>query len=82
MVALHLASMSEAMVFARKVLETTGSKSEIVFVHPRDERTQDDPMVRQPDISRAQRILGWEPKVPLEEGLSKTVDWFRHRLGA
>jgi dTDP-glucose 4,6-dehydratase len=68
--------------FARKVLETTGSKSEIVFVHPRDERTQDDPMVRQPDISRAQRILGWEPKVPLEEGLSKTVDWFRHRLGA
>jgi dTDP-glucose 4,6-dehydratase len=67
--------------FAHKVLEITGSKSEIVFVHPSDERTQDDPMVRQPDISKAQRVLGWEPKVPLEEGLLKTVDWFRHRLG-
>jgi dTDP-glucose 4,6-dehydratase len=67
--------------FARKVLEVTGSESEIVFVHPRDERTQDDPMVRQPDIAKAQRVLDWEPKVSLEEGLSKTIDWFRHRLG-
>jgi dTDP-glucose 4,6-dehydratase len=67
--------------FARKVLQTTGSKSDIVFVHPSDERTQDDPMVRQPDISKAQRVLGWEPQVSLEEGLSKTVDWFRNRLG-
>ncbi len=67
--------------FAHLVLELTGSKSEIVFVHPRDERTKDDPMVRQPDISRAKQVLGWEPQVSLEEGLSRTIDWFRRRLG-
>jgi dTDP-glucose 4,6-dehydratase len=67
--------------FAHKVLEVTGSRSEIVFVHPQDERTKDDPMVRQPDISKAREVLGWEPVVPLEEGLAKTVEWFRHRLG-
>lgn len=67
--------------FAHQVLEVTGSKSEIVFVHPRDERTKDDPMVRQPDIRRAKHVLGWEPKVSLQEGLIKTVDWFRLRLG-
>jgi dTDP-glucose 4,6-dehydratase len=67
--------------FAYLVLKVTGSKSEIVFVHPRDERTKDDPMVRQPDIGRARQVLGWEPTVSLEEGLIKTVDWFRRRLG-
>jgi dTDP-glucose 4,6-dehydratase len=67
--------------FAQRVLQVTGSKSEIVFVRPRDERTQDDPMVRQPDISKAQQILGWEPVVSLEEGLDKTVEWFKTRLG-
>ncbi len=67
--------------FARKVLEVTGSKSEIVFVQPRDERTKDDPMVRQPDIGKAKRTLGWEPGVPLEEGLAKTVAYFATRLG-
>jgi dTDP-glucose 4,6-dehydratase len=67
--------------FAHKVLEATGSGSEIVFVHPRDERTKDDPMVRQPDITRARRVLDWEPTTTLEEGLSRTVDWFSKRLG-
>lgn len=67
--------------FAHRVLQVTGSSSEIVFVHPRDERTKDDPMVRQPDIAKARQVLGWEPMVSLEEGLTKTVDWFRHRLG-
>ena len=38
---------------------------------PEDERTKDDPMVRQPDITRAQQVLGWEPRVPLEEGLGR-----------
>jgi dTDP-glucose 4,6-dehydratase len=66
--------------FAHKVLDATGSRSEIVFVHPRDERTKDDPMVRQPDIAKARRVLGWEPVVTLEEGLSRTVDWFSKRL--
>ena len=67
--------------FAHKVLQVTGSKSEIVFVHPRDERTQDDPMVRQPDISKAQQILGWQPVMSLEEGLGRTVEWFKTCLG-
>jgi dTDP-glucose 4,6-dehydratase len=66
--------------FAHKVLEVTGSKSEILFVRPRDERTQDDPMVRQPDITRARKVLGWEPKTSLEKGLGNTVEWFRVRL--
>lgn len=66
--------------FAHKILEVTGSRSEIVFVQPRDERTKDDPMVRQPDIDRARRTLGWEPVVPLEEGLAKTVAYFAKRL--
>jgi dTDP-glucose 4,6-dehydratase len=56
--------------FAHAVLRVTGSASEIVFVHPKDERTKDDPMVRQPDISKARRVLGWEPVVSLEEGLA------------
>jgi dTDP-glucose 4,6-dehydratase len=67
--------------FAKKVRAVTGSKSEIVFVQPRDERTKDDPMVRQPDIGKAKRVLGWEPEVGLEEGLARTVEWFRTRLG-
>jgi dTDP-glucose 4,6-dehydratase len=68
--------------FARTVLQVTGSESEIVFVHPDDERTKDDPMVRQPDISRAQQELGWEPVVSLEEGLTRTVEWFKGRLAS
>ena len=67
--------------FAHRVLEVTGSESKIAYVQPSDERTKDDPMVRQPDISRARRVLGWEPEVTLEEGLSRTVDWFRQHLG-
>ncbi len=67
--------------FAHKVLEVTGSPSEIIFVRPRDERTQDDPMVRQPDIGKARQALDWEPQVSLEEGLARTVDYFRRVLG-
>jgi dTDP-glucose 4,6-dehydratase len=66
--------------FARQVVSAVGSSSDIIFVHPDDERTKDDPMVRQPDISKARRVLGWQPQVPLEEGLAKTVEWFRTRL--
>ncbi len=66
--------------FARLVLKITGSRSPIKFVVPNDERTRDDPHVRQPDITLARRILNWEPVVPLEEGLTHTVAWFRARL--
>jgi dTDP-glucose 4,6-dehydratase len=62
---------------AKKVIAATGSKSRIV------ERPlpTDDPKVRQPDISRARRILGWEPKVSLDEGLVPTIAYFRTKLG-
>jgi dTDP-glucose 4,6-dehydratase len=66
--------------FAQKVIELTDSSSQITFVQPEDVRIQDDPKVRQPDISKAQRILGWEPKVSLDEGLQKTIEWFRDRV--
>jgi len=62
--------------FAKKILALTGSKSSIVY----KPLPQDDPQVRQPDISRARELLGWEPQVPLEEGLAKTVHYFSQRL--
>lgn len=67
--------------FAEKVLEVTGSSSPIVYITPADERTRDDPRTRQPDITKARQILGWEPQVSLEEGLRRTAEWFRTRLG-
>ena len=54
---------------AQKVLEATGSSSEIVF----EALPVDDPKVRQPDITRARQLLGWEPQVSLEEGLRRTL---------
>ncbi|WP_449242560.1 UDP-glucuronic acid decarboxylase family protein [Desulfovibrio sp.] len=61
---------------ARKVVEMTGSKSEIIF----EPLPHDDPMQRKPDIGRAESLLGWRPAVPLEQGLVKTVDYFRRVL--
>jgi len=58
---------------AECVLELTGSRSELVF-HP---LPADDPRQRRPDITLARTRLGWEPKVPLREGLAKTIEWFR-----
>jgi dTDP-glucose 4,6-dehydratase len=68
------------LAFAEGVLEVVPSKSKIVFIQPKDERTADDPKTRQPDISRARKVLGWEPVVPLEEGLVRTTEHFRGRL--
>src|SRR6187401_1423703 len=54
---------------ARTIVRMTGSKSQLVY----KELPVDDPKVRQPDITRARALLGWEPKVPLEEGLEHTI---------
>ena len=67
--------------FAHKVLELTGSSSPIQFVTPTDARTADDPKVRCPDINKARRALGWEPQMPLDEGLRQTVTYFKKKLG-
>ncbi len=66
--------------FARKIIELTSSSSQITFVQPKDVRIKDDPKVRQPDISKARRVLDWQPQVSLEEGLQKTIEWFRDRV--
>ena len=66
--------------FAHQVLAVTGGDSEITFVEPADARTADDPQVRCPDISKAQRVLGWSPEVSLEEGLARTAAYFRERM--
>jgi dTDP-glucose 4,6-dehydratase len=61
---------------ARMIIKLTGSKSQLVY-RPLPE---DDPKVRQPDITRARTLLGWEPKVGLEEGLTRTLDYFRTKV--
>lgn len=58
---------------AKEIKELTGSSSEIIF----KELPQDDPKVRQPDISRAKSLLGWEPRVQRHEGLVRTLEYFR-----
>jgi dTDP-glucose 4,6-dehydratase len=66
--------------FAHAVIEISRSESEIIFVNPKDERITDDPKVRRPDISKAKRVLGWEPKVSLADGLAETINYFRGRI--
>jgi dTDP-glucose 4,6-dehydratase len=61
---------------ARMIIKLTGSRSKIVY-RPLPE---DDPKVRQPDITRARTLLGWEPKVGLEEGLTRTLEYFRTKV--
>ena len=61
---------------ATRIIGLTGSHSEIVYVP----RPEDDPSVRQPDITLARTALGWEPKVALDEGLKRTIEWFEDAL--
>ena len=63
--------------FAEEILKATGSKSEITYVPL---PTADDPKQRRPDITRARTLLGWEPRVPLEEGLVGTIAYFKTKL--
>jgi len=62
--------------FAEEVIRLTGSKSKITY----QPLPEDDPKVRQPDISKASKILGWSPKIGREEGLRITIDYFKKRL--
>jgi len=61
--------------FAQEIVRLTGAASEVVFV----ELPEDDPKVRQPDITRARAVLGWEPQVSLEQGLRRVIDYFSAR---
>ncbi|MCP9947463.1 NAD-dependent epimerase/dehydratase family protein [Actinomadura madurae] len=66
-------SMAE---LARLIIELTGSPSGIRFV----DRPQDDPRVRRPDTSLAEEVLGWRPRLTIEEGLRATIEWFTREL--
>jgi dTDP-glucose 4,6-dehydratase len=68
----HEVSMLELAETIRDLCEST---SEIQFIP----RPEDDPTVRQPDITLAREVLGWEPVVPFEEGLKRTIAWFREQ---
>ncbi len=63
--------------FAELVNELVGNQAGTIT---RDLRTKDDPQVRQPDITKARTILGWQPTVSLREGLERTIPWFRNEL--
>jgi dTDP-glucose 4,6-dehydratase len=60
--------------FGEEILRITGAKSKIEY----KPLPEDDPKVRQPDISRAKKILGWEPKVAFDQGIKKTIEYFRN----
>lgn len=60
--------------FAEEIIKLTGTDQKIIF----EDLPQDDPLQRQPDISKAKEILGWEPKVNREEGMKKTYDYFKN----
>ncbi|KAA3662738.1 MAG: SDR family NAD-dependent epimerase/dehydratase [Calditrichaeota bacterium] len=61
---------------AERIIDITDSKSSLTF----KELPTDDPKIRQPNISKARELLGWEPKVDLQEGLQKTIAWFKKQL--
>jgi dTDP-glucose 4,6-dehydratase len=64
------------MEFARAVQRLVGSHVDIV----QKPLPEDDPKVRRPDISRAKELLGWEPKVGFDDGMRRTIAWFRERV--
>ncbi len=64
--------------FADEIIRITGTKSKIEY----KPLPVDDPKVRQPDITRAREVLGWEPRVDFEEGIKKTIEYFRKSLAS
>jgi UDP-glucuronate decarboxylase len=75
---LNLGNPTETPIaeLAEKIINLTNSKSHIVF----RSSVEDDPLQRRPDITQARELLGWEPKVPLEEGLRRTIAYFEAQL--
>jgi dTDP-glucose 4,6-dehydratase len=63
---------------AQAVLEVTGSKSELHF----ESLPEDDPVRRRPDIAKARALLGWEPRINLQEGLERSLEFFKGRLAS
>ncbi len=63
--------------FAQMIIRFSGSNSTITFLP----EPVDDPRRRRPDITKARKLLGWEPEIILQEGLRRTIDWFKPRLG-
>lgn len=63
--------------FARRIRALAGSRSDIVF----EPLPEDDPQRRRPDISKARAVIGWSPHIGVEEGLTRTIEWFRKELG-
>jgi dTDP-glucose 4,6-dehydratase len=61
---------------AQEIIKLTNSKSKIVY----KELPVDDPKIRQPDITKARKLLGWEPKVKRDEGLKKTIEYFKSKI--
>lgn len=62
---------------AKEIIALSGSKSKIIF----QDLPQDDPKIRQPDITKAKELLGWTPKVSRDDGLRRTMKYFREKLG-
>jgi dTDP-glucose 4,6-dehydratase len=62
--------------FAKQIIRATGSRSKISF----KPLPQDDPKQRRPDITKAKKILQWEPKVKLADGLTETIEYFRQKV--
>lgn len=62
--------------FAERIIKITGAKSKIIY----KPLPVDDPKQRRPDISRAKKVLHWEPKIELEQGLKQTIEWFKARI--
>ena len=66
--------------YAQVIKRLTHSESPIIFVQPTDNRTTDDPQRRRPDLTKAREILGWGPKVSLEDGMTRTIEYFKQQL--
>ena len=64
------------LMIAEKIKELSGSPSPIIFTNP----VVDDPQVRRPDIGKAKELLDWEPRIGIEEGIRRTIEYFKEVL--